>query len=103
MTLCICNKHNLSNNFLVFSVNDKALATVAAAGIPFVRRSQGLLFNGQSVPDGYKMDSLQDTAELGRGVCGVSGRIYVRHDKNTAQQGRGQSGTNNPTNTVVGE
>lgn len=66
-------------------------------------QSQGLLRAGQSVPDGSKTDSLQDTAELGRGVCGVSGRIYVRHDKNTAQQGREQSGTINPSNTVLRE
>lgn len=49
------------------------------------------------------MDSLQDTAELGRGVCGVSGRIYVRKIKNTAQQGREQSGTNNPFNAKLRE
>lgn len=82
MTLCIFNKHNLPNYgvFLVFSGNDKVLVMVGAAGMAFVRRNQGLLFDGQSVPDGYKTDSLQDTAELGRGVCGVSGRTYVRHD-----------------------
>lgn len=88
VTLYICNKHNLSNNFLVFNVSDKVLV-MGDAGRAFVSRSQRFLCAGQSVPDGSKMDSLQDTAELGRGVCGFSGRIYVRHDKNhcTARKG----------------
>lgn len=88
VTLCICNKHNLSNNLLVFSVNDKFLVMVGGAGMAFVRRSQGLLFDGQSVPDGYKMGSLQDTAELGRGVCGSLGELNVRHDKKHCTAGK---------------
>lgn len=88
VTLYICNEHNLSNNFLVFSVSVNVLVMVGAAVMAFVRRSQGLLCAGQSVPDGSKMDSLQDTAELGREVCGVSGRIYVRHDKKHCRAGK---------------
>lgn len=84
----ICNKHNLSDNFLVLHVSDKVLVIVRAAGMAFVSRSQGLFRAGQSFPDGSETDSLQDTAELGTGVCGVSGRIYVRHDKKHCAAGK---------------
>lgn len=56
-----------------------------------------------AVPDGSKKDSLQDTAGPVRGVCGVSGRTYLRNGKKhcTAVKKGGGSMRNNRVNTKV--